>query len=141
FDEQRGYADYMLREVNAPEATVRRRPKWPWYPGADLPLRAKKKVLDLVWISSFAVVILVHLGILVSRAGGWTAFEGIRADMVIIIAALLAIAAKTLSEGFALKREIERYEEYQSVVNGLRLAFRAASSMRRKVSIMMDMER
>jgi len=141
FDEQVGYASYMLRPSNRPGSAKRQSSNWLWYPGADLPLLAKRRVLYLLWISSFAALIFMHFGITVSHVGGLREFEGTWPHVVIVTAALLAIAVKTLSEGFALSREIERYEEYRSVVNGLRLVFKTASSSHRKVGIMMDLER
>ena len=46
-----------------------------------------------------------------------------------------------MSEGFALDREIERFEEYRAIVSSLRRAFREAGSPDRKVRIMVEMEK
>ena len=141
FEEQKNYAEYMLRPSNKPDSTRARRPWWLWYPGADLPLLAMRTTLRTLWIASFAVIIIIHLGITVSRAAGGHAFEDAWPHLCIVTAAFLAIAFKTLSEGLALTREIERYEEYESVVDGLRSAFQTATDSHRRVRIMMDMEK
>jgi len=146
FDEQQGYAEFMLRpsnRVDLPNATDThtRRTTWPWYPGVNLPLRLKQKVLNALWIVSLSMLVLMHVGILVSHIGGWHLLEGTWPHAIVVSAALLAVAVKTLSEGFALTREIERYEEYRAVVSGLKQAFRATKSPRKKVQIMMEMEK
>jgi hypothetical protein len=146
FDEQWGYAEFMLRQHNRPEpaknsSSRRRRTIWSWYPGINQPLRVKRKVLSFLWIVALIILVGTHGVVLVSHIAGWHLVEGPWAHVAIVWAALLAVAVKTLSEGFALTHEIERYEEYHAVVSGLRQAFRAAESPRKKVHIMAEMEK
>lgn len=146
FDEQQGYAEFMLRLGNRPHtgkdsAPRPRRTTWLWYPGINQPLIAKRRVLNMLWIVALTVLVLIHVGVLVSHIAGWHLFEGAWTHMTIVWAALLAVAVKTLSEGFALTREIERYEEYRAVVSSLKQAFRAAESPRRKLQFMIEMEK
>jgi hypothetical protein len=146
FDEQQGYTEFMLRLSNRPNPGKDTEPRprqttWWWYPGVNQPLSYKRKTLDILWIVAVAVLVLMHAGVLVSLIGEWHLLAGARAHVVIVWAALLAVAVKTLSEGFALAREIERYEEYRAIVSSLRQAFCAAESPHRKVQIMMEMEK
>ncbi|HLL77077.1 MAG TPA: hypothetical protein VK421_17610 [Pyrinomonadaceae bacterium] len=146
FDEQEGYAEYMLRPTNRPEPRkgqgVRpRRSNWLWYPGVNQPLRAKLKALIALWIVALAALVLLHVIVLAAHVGGWHQLEGPWMHVTIVWAALLAVAVKTLSEGFALSREIERYEEYRAVVSSLKRAFREAQSPRRKLQLMIEMEK
>jgi len=146
FDEQQGYAGFMLRLSNMPDpagvtASRRRGRPWRWYPGINQPLRIKTKMLTAMWIVALAALVLMHVGVLGSHIGAWHWLEGAWIHVAIIWAALLAVAVKTLSEGFALTREIERYEEYRAVVSSLKHAFREAGSPRRKLQIMMEMEK
>lgn len=146
FDEQQGYTEYMLRLSNRPEprrdaAPRPRRTNWRWYPGINQPLRSKRTALTTLWIVALAVLVLMHLAILVSHIGGWHVLEGAWTHVFIVWAALLAVAVKTLSEGFALAHEIERYEEYRAIVSSLKQSFRAAESPQKKLQIMMEMEK
>ena len=145
-DEQQGYTEFMLRLINRPDPRSDpdlrpRRINRLWYPGINQPLRAKRTALTALWIVALTALVLLHVGILVSHIAGWQLLEGAWAHVTIVWAALLAVAVKTLSEGFALTREIERYEEYHAVVSGLKQAFRAAESPRRKLQIMIEMEK
>jgi hypothetical protein len=146
FDEQQGYAEYMLRLSNRPnpDRDTGQRPRrttWLWYPGINQPLTVKRKALNTLWIIALAVIILLHLVVMVSHIVGHLLLESVWIHVIIVWAALLAVAVKTLSEGFALSREIERYEEYRTVVSGLKNAFRAAESPHRKLQIMIEMEK
>lgn len=146
FAEQEGYAEYMLRQLNPPEPAGstgprRRRLLWLWYPGVDEPLKVKRKILGILFTSAFATLVVMHVGILLSHLSNWHLFESAWPHLTIVLAALLAVAAKTLSEGFALDREIERFEEYRALVSSLRRAFREAASTDRKVRIMVEMEK
>lgn len=146
FAEQQGYAEYMLRSGNSPDRTKgseqrTRRINWPWYPGVDLPLRVKRRVLNLLWISALVVLVLMHVVILLSHLAGWRGFGGSWAHATVVSVALLGVAIKTLSEGFALTREVERYEEYRAVVSALWQIFREASSPRQKLHAMVEMEK
>ncbi|HJQ33429.1 MAG TPA: hypothetical protein VJ866_14680 [Pyrinomonadaceae bacterium] len=146
FEEQQGYTEYMLRLTNRPEprsnAGARPGPtNWLWYPGVSQPLGSKRRVLSALWVVTLTALVLLHVSILTSHIGGWHLLEGAWVHVAIVWAALLAVAVKTLSEGFALTREIERYEEYHAVVSGLKQAFRTAESPRRKLQIIIEMEK
>lgn len=122
FDEQQGYAEFMLRLSNRPDPAKAKEPPlqrltWLWYPGMNQPLRTKRKVLTAIWTGALVALVLLHLGLLGSHLVGWHYWEGALAHVMIVWVALLAVAVKTLSEGFALTREVERYEEYRAVVN------------------------
>jgi hypothetical protein len=140
FDEQEGYADFVLRRSNKPDAASRRSFPW-WYPGINQPIKRKRAVLTGVWIGALVSLIIVHVLIVVSNMGGWQAWQPAHLHVAIVWFALLAVGAKTLSEGLTLTREIERYEEYRAIVVGLKQAFQIATNPRTKVRIMMDMER
>ncbi len=92
-----------------------------------------------LFISAFVILVLVHLGILVLHLGNWHPADWLH--MTIVVAALVAVASKTLADGFALTREIERYEEYRAVVSSMKRAFQEAASPPRKVRIMVEMEK
>jgi len=59
----------------------------------------------------------------------------------VVWSALVAIAAQTLSDGLALTREIERYEEYLSVVTELARAFKEPGTDHHKWRIMVETEK
>ncbi len=142
FDEQEGYVEHMLRRRNRPaQRRKSRRPPWRWYPGIDLPLRLKRRVFNGVWMVGITVLVLMHVAILVASATGSHALQGAWPHVVVLVAALLAVAVKTLGEGFALTRELERYEEYRAAVSDLHRAFRSAKTPREKVRVMMEMEK
>ena len=146
FNEQEGYAEHMLREENRPPTAGEvRTPQpwsvWRWYPGIDLPLLAKRKLLNVVWTAGVAVLVALHAAILVSSVAGWHAFDASWAHVIVVVSGLLAIAARTLVEGFALTREIERYEEYRAAVSGLKRAFHHAKTDLERVRVMVEMEK
>jgi MFS superfamily sulfate permease-like transporter len=95
----------------------------------------------VIWFLGIAVLILVHGAILLSHLFEWHALAGPWPHVVVVVAALLSIAAKTLSEGFALTREIERYEEYRAAVSGLHLAFHSTNLPEEKIRLMVEMEK
>jgi hypothetical protein len=140
FDEQQGYAEFMLRRSNTPDTANKRSFPW-WYPGINQPIRRKLVVLNGVWIAALISLVMTHVLVVLANFTGWQHWEGAEIHIVIVWFALLAVATKTLSEGLALRREIERYEEYRAVVSGLKQAFQAAESPQTKVRMMMEMER
>jgi|GEM_PF-1105428 len=146
FDEQQGYAEYMLRLTNRPNSadlpnSRRRKVTWLWYPGINQPLRTRLTALTSLWIVSIAALVLMHLGVLGSYIVDRGFWSGAWPHVTIVWVALMAVAVKTLSEGFALKREVERYEEYRVVVSSLKQAFLAAETPRRKLQLMIEMEK
>ena len=146
FNEQVGYAEHMLREENRPPSAgevhrPRTRSLWLWYPGIDLPLLAKRKVLNVAWTTGVAVLVVLHAAILMYGVAGWHSIDAPWPHVVVVVAALLAIATRTLAEGFALTREIERYEEYRAAVSGLERAFHHVQTDVERVRVMLDMEK
>jgi hypothetical protein len=144
FNEQEGYAEHMLRKENRPRSACevrKRRSLWGWYPGVALPLLVKRKVLDVVWTAGIAVLVAMHASILVANVTGWQALDAPWPHVVVVLFGLLAIGARTLAEGFALTREIERYEEYRAAVMALKRAFRHAGTDRERVRVMVEMEK
>jgi len=157
FDEQIAYAQYQLRKSNESiKPTVAedsshsegklstrgsRFSPFAWYPGITLPLRAKLMALNFVWLTAFLLIISIHSLLIVSFFLGVEVAEGNWPHVVVVSGALIAIATKTLSEGFALTREIERYEEYLATVSSLSREFQSTESSLGKIRIMMEMER
>ena len=140
FDEQQGYSEFALRRTNNPDDTKKNKFPW-WYPGIDQPIKRKRSILNAIWIGALVALLLVHIGVLITHILGLQTWEGPWTHVTIVWLALLAVAAKTLSEGFALSSEIDRYEEYRAIVSGLKQAFHATESPNTKVEIMMEMEK
>ena len=148
FGEQVGYASYNLRQRNAPAPPTalgspkRRLDTLERFPGRTLPPRQWRAILTRVWQAAFAVLVLLHF-LLLALVLVHPPFEvkPLVLHVGVVDAALVAVAARTLSEGFALTREIERYEEYLAVCSELRRRFWAATSPDEKFRIMVQMER
>jgi len=140
FEEQQGYADFVLRSSNNPDA-FNKTGSWWWYPGITEPMKRKRSILNASWIAGLVTLVVVHLGIVIGHFAGLSVWEGPLTHVAVVWLALLAVAAKTLAEGFALTSEIERYEEYRAIVSGLTQAFQATENPHTKVRIMMDMEK
>ncbi len=146
FAEQEGYAAYMLRDDNEVKKEASAKPKSgsgfiKWV--IDQPLLRKRRWIDVMWRWAMIMLVLMHIAIV---AGQFLPLHYPHIlekslHVLIIVFALLALAAKTLGEGFALTREIERYEEYYAVVHHLRKEFKTADSTAEKLRIMAELER
>jgi hypothetical protein len=129
FEEQEAYAQHALRASNSPDST-----------NARLPLRQMRHILRAVTLVSIAALVVIHVLIVLSRlhvllpASDWL-------DVIAIWMALVAIAAKTLIDGFSLDREIDRYKEYLAVVTNLRRLFEESTDNSRKLELMAEMEK
>lgn len=146
FTEQIGYADYNLRETNRPipaGPSARR----PWrsfesFPGKSLPPVQWRKILRWAWRVAFGLLVVLHIALLMVMLF----FPSVDAQSLglhvgVLCAALMAVAARTLSDGFALTREIERFEEYRAVCSDLQRRFQAATAPEEKFRLMVQMER
>src|SRR5262249_51833980 len=107
---------------------------------SSAPLLQKRKVLNGIWLAALIVVVLLHMMIVTAGISSHE-IEATWPHVLVLVAAMLALSAKTLSEGFALSREIERYQEYRAAVKDLKRAFEAATTPREKVTLMREMER
>lgn len=146
FAEQEGYAIYMLRPDNKTkdEDSKNAKPRKglnDWI--ISLPLRQKRKWLNHAWLASMTLLVVAHVAIVLGQLLPVHYPHSIEKTIhvLIVVLALLAIAAKTLSEGFALSREIERYEEYYAVVHALRKEFKAADNVAEKLRLMAELEK
>src|SRR5438105_6124263 len=101
FNEQIGYCEHKLRSSELRLSF------------SSLPLRQHQKLLRGTWLVAFVALVALHVSIL----GIHLLTSKLATTMVlhvgVISFALLALAARTLQEGFALPREIERYEDYR----------------------------
>lgn len=145
FAEQEGYARYMLRERNekkekAAEKANSKSGFSNWI--IDQPLLRKRRWFDGSWYWAMIILVAMHVAIVAGQFLPVHYPHSVEKTLhvLIVVFALMAIAAKTLSEGFALTREIERYEEYYAVVHNLRKEFKAADSTAEKLRIMAELE-
>lgn len=140
---QHGYATHMLRSANAPSSSgsgpgLKRRLAFPFI---GWPLRQQHALLRGVWLVTFAGLVLLHiLAFVVSLADVHSpAIPWLLLGLT--WSALLAIAAKTLTEGLGLSREIERYEEYRAILADLLARFDPSGDPQECVEQMMEFER
>jgi len=148
FQEQEGYAEYILRERNATAAddgtaSSQKRagsPRWPWFPGMNLPIRARRDFLrGLAW-ASLGILTVLHASVLIEAAWSPEKMGDSPLPVAILVCALVAVASKTLGEGMALTREVERHEEYRAVVRDLRRRFLGSNDPQMKFRMMVRME-
>jgi hypothetical protein len=152
-EEQIKFAEYTLRRRNEQPATLPSQPgtnprsrvrSWPWFPGIKMPLRVWRGALTILWRCSFAVLVILHAVIVFCAIfyPNRLHVTGVWMDIGVVWAALAAVAAKTVGEGLAVNREVERYEEYLALCSELDREFRAdKSSPARKFELMVRMER
>ena len=142
FSEQIGYAEYMLRERNLPgKDSPSKKSRLPWYPGMYQPMKVKRRALQFVWQLSLTSLVLFELFILVAHICGSHFANSSWAHVGVVWSALVAIATKTLSDGLALTREIERYEEYLAVMSELARAFKEPGTDQHKWRLMVETEK
>ena len=151
--EQIKFAEYTLRRRNERSATPPPQPvpktraqlqRWPWFPGMRQPLRVWRRNLSISWRCSFFILVALHVYLVFSALfyPEWVKTTGFCMHVGVIWAALVAVAAKTLAEGLAVNREVQRYEEYLAVCSELGRDFRAeGTSPARKFELMVRMER
>jgi hypothetical protein len=143
FCEQIGYAGDMLRERNRPELEHKssKTIQWPWYPGMKQPLKVKRTTLQFVWQFSLAFLVLLDSSILAAHLCSAHFADSPLIHVGVVWSALVAVAAKTLSDGLALTREIERYQEYLAVMVELAHAFEKSENEHQKWRIMVETEK
>jgi len=147
FAEQEGYAERMLRKSNAPTAGAtnnsRKSPRsaGAWYPGMSLPLRAKAHLLRVCLWSALMALVALHAVVVAGAFTDAHYLHGAWLHVSVVVTALVAIAAKTLTDGLAVTRDIERYEEYYAVVTDLRRRFLTSSGVDERLNLMVEMER
>lgn len=114
----------------------------PWFPGRSQPLRVWRKLLRALWYVSFAAVALFHFVLLCAPMFSALDDDPVWLHIGVLGAALVAVASRTLSEGFAVNRELARYEEYQAICSELFREFQSANlPPERKFELMVRMER
>ena len=110
-DDQLRYVEHILRPANSGAHG-----KGSWYPGSRLPLRQWRGILHRVWRCALYTLIALHLMLIVTvLVPAANDLGHMWLHIGVLWAALVAAGSKTLAEGFALGREIERYEEYRAV--------------------------
>ena len=129
FLEQYGYVSHKLRSIGHTLNFLK------------LPVRTQERLLRYTWAVAFGLLIVLHAAIVVSHfannvedAPKWLPFG-------VIWLALIALAVRTLAEGLSLEREIERYEDYRSVVRDMIGRFDNADDNHEKLDVMVEMER
>ncbi|MEQ1839244.1 MAG: hypothetical protein ABL994_02445 [Verrucomicrobiales bacterium] len=152
FGVQHDYATHVLRSRNDPALTAKAKKRFTLvaYPGITQPMRRKKLILDYLWWGSLLTVVVVDLLALVTPGFSlfgrdsnafWNWFHDPTSHVVVVLFALLAVAIKTLKEGFAIDQELDRFEEYRVTIVGLRATFDQAKTPEDKVRVMMEMEK
>ena len=128
FVQQKNYAAYVLRERNQQR-------------GAALPLKQKRSLLTGLTLVAFLAVIALHILIGAHEFGFAPNPPSASLHIAVIWVLLITVAAKTLMEGFAIDRDLERYEEYYAVTSNLLVLFDNASTAEKKVELMLEMEK
>lgn len=127
--EQWGYANFKLKG-SAELASF-----------GNLPLRRQKQVLGFFWAASFFVLVVTELALLLGNLAGAQFVHYPHWHSLALSAAIIALASRTLDEGFALNRELERFREYRSIVGELITEFeRTESTDLEKIHVMREME-
>jgi hypothetical protein len=141
FEHQISYANHTLRENDEP-------PKhWTWFLAIKQPLRVWHLRLKRLWFGAGLALVLLHVVVILSVFFNCSRDADVRKvfesclHVGIVWVALFAVAARTLADGFALNREIERYEEYRAVCSELYGKFTATTSPEEKFNAMVRMER
>ncbi len=108
-EEQFGYAAHVLRQANAPSdkpVAPHRRLQFPF---AGVPLVVQHAILRNTWVVAFVALLALELIAVANHFSHAESPFGTWLHVVALWAALIAIAAKTLSEGLAHSRDLERY--------------------------------
>ena len=147
------FTEYTLRRRSQLSATTIPHPNsssrsWlrtgPWFPGMKQPLRFWRNTLKNGWRGSIVILVGLHALIVFSAVfyPGWLKANGVTLEVGVIWAALVAVASKTLAEGLAVNREVQRYEEYLAVCSELEREFLSeGTTPARKFELMVRMER
>ena len=148
FDQQVDYAKYVTRRRNSTNKRFKTREiinlllKGIWYPFIDRPLLEKKIWLSRIFTCFFGLLMIIHLSLILSFfVKDIFSIDESLIHCITMVFAFSAIAAKTLMEGLAIRRELERMEEYKLVTSRLRTDFVNSNSVSEKLRIMMEMER
>jgi hypothetical protein len=107
----------------------------------ELPMRAQQRLLAGVWLFAFSALVFVHVAIVGSNLVLQKPLDSPAVPAMVVMLALVALAAKTMQEGLALPREIERYEDYRAALRLLRDRFDRATSDADRVHVMVETER
>lgn len=149
---QHGYATHMLRAMNSPGARGPSLWRRLMFPLTGVPLVRQQALLRGIWLVTFALLLILHVVALVfglrepheaaSAGHGAAPLDATHwLHLLVMWSALVAIAAKTLSEGLGLSREIERYQEYRAVVADILARFDPAGDPKECVELMLEFER
>jgi len=139
--EQEGYALHMLRPSNLPGQASRSLWDRLVRPLADVPLQRTASILEAIISVSLGALVIAHLLIVLDHVG--VALD-VRPDVLHVLAvasALVALATKTILEGFAVRGEIQRYQEYLAVTSSLHRQFVDTSDPHKQLHLMIEMEK
>ncbi|HNR76028.1 MAG TPA: hypothetical protein PKM48_02790 [Parvularculaceae bacterium] len=126
FDRQIGYCDLMLRERGA---------FWTY-----APVRQAKLIGNVAMFCVFAILVL-HGLVFVGAIADIPAMKGPAVHVAAIWAAIIALAARTIEEGFQPETEIERLRQYRLSLRRIYDRFETTDDPQEKLRAMTDLEK
>ena len=155
---QRNYAIFKLREQDDPgnEAALTRGPRrrlrlpWRWFPGMHMPPVQLRRTLDLLWSTTFVLLLALNGWVLVERLLGYDGLsQSPWVGAAIITLAITPLAIRILQDGLMLRQDEDRYADYLSAIQPVRQAFverlnskhEGANTVEECLQLMAEMER
>ncbi|MCB2098482.1 MAG: hypothetical protein KDE05_12675 [Parvularculaceae bacterium] len=126
FDRQIGYCDLMLREKGA---------FWTY-----APVRQAKLIGSVAMVCVFAILVL-HGLVFVGALADVPAMKGPAIHVAAIWSAIIALAARTIEEGFQPETEVERLRQYRLSLRRIFERFSATEDPQEKLRAMTDLEK
>lgn len=126
FDRQIGYCDYMLREKGG---------FWKHLP------RQQARIIAAVATFSVFAILALHASVFIGALSDISWMKGPEIHVLAIFAAIIALAARTIEEGFQPETEIERLRQYRLALKRIHARFRNATDPREKIKAMLDVEK
>ncbi len=144
---QINHVEYTLRHRNHPGPSVDARTRMPlreWFPGRTLPIRQWHDMLRQFWQANIILLLSLHAFMIATVFVPSLPGPEENSSLLHVSAlclALVAVAARSLKEGFAITGDIERYEAYLADCCELRRQFTAENtSIDERFAIMVQME-
>ena len=125
FDRQIGYCDLILRDSGA---------IWKYAPVQQA------RILGAIALVCVFGILLLHGLVLLGVGADVAWMKGQVIHVAAVWAAIIALAARTLEEGFQPETEIERMRQYRLSLKRIYARFNAATSPEEKLAAMRDLE-
>jgi hypothetical protein len=126
FDRQIAYCEYMLRDKGG---------FWKHLP------RQQARIIGGVAMFSVFAILALHASVFVGALTDIRWMKGPEIHVLAICAAIIALAARTIEEGFQPETEIERLRQYRLALKRIFNRFKSATDPREKVKAMLDLEK